>query len=136
MQLRPMTEAYFYQLPKIGHPRSWNAKAQRSPRDYWFHLTKLADHDDDREILVKRKQLTWTGACNFGSAWFSSVEDADILFCIDGRVPKEHLDFPPHEAVWNRWQRSPFDEDGAPCLPVFIGFDHSITEGWHSQPLP
>jgi hypothetical protein len=115
-----MVSEYRYTLPKCGHPRTWNKKQRESPRDYWFHITLKSG-----DIIVRRKQFTWTGACQFGDAWFASTKGADILFLIDGRVPREDLDFPPIDAVWNRWQSEPFVEDGKPCVSVTVGLGGS-----------
>jgi hypothetical protein len=99
---------YIYTMPKCGHPRTWRSdKKLNAVRDYWFCLSLW-----DGSIIIKRKSFNWAGACCFGDALFAATEGADVLFCVDGRVPEAELAFPPIAAVWNRWEHSSFIEDG------------------------
>jgi hypothetical protein len=49
------------------------------------------------------------------------------MFLIDGRVPKEELEIPPIDSIWNRWERSDFIEDGKPCVLVQVRLGGSIA---------
>jgi len=113
---------YTYKMPSCGHPRHWSAKQCRAPRWYWFQLFL-----ESGESIVSRKQLTWNGACQIGDAMFASTKGVDCMFLIDGRVPKEELEIPPIDSIWNRWERSDFIEDGKPCVLVQVRLGGSIA---------
>lgn len=113
-------QRYEYNLPKCGHPEFWNAKQCRAPRWYWFQLI-LPDGEEKRF----RKEFTWAGACEWGNAIYQKYA-AEVMFLIDGRVPESELEPPPTKAVWNRWEREPFVENGKPCVLIEVKAGGSV----------
>jgi hypothetical protein len=92
--------------------RPYSPKDQRSPRQYWFQI-----HYKDDRIENRQKMLTWHGAIGYGDSIMSALGGTiEVMFLVDGNIPRSLLDFVPQEAIWNRWELNYFEECGKPCV--------------------
>lgn len=92
---------------------------RRAIRWFWFDLQR---DDGSRELY--RKQFSWHKAVDYGDLLAAKTKDLDILFLIDGNVPRALFEqqrvFVPTPCIWNQWRLTAFTDDGKPCVMVNV----------------